>query len=262
MSRPVWIVDAFADRPFTGNPAGVVLLDEPADDVWMASVAAEISLSETAFLHGSVLRWFTPVAEIDLCGHATLATAHVLFETGRLSPDARAAFDTRSGRLEAWRDGDGIAMDFPARRSVPATPDPEVLAALGIDGDVEASSVEDGNTLLEVPSEAAVRALEPDHRRLGRTAAKEGVIVTARASTDGWDFVSRALFPAYGIDEDPVTGAAHCALAPYWAERLGRDALVGYQASARGGVVRVVARADRVELGGRAVTVVEGELRT
>lgn len=261
MPQPIVQVDAFAHRPFAGNPAAVCVLDGPREESWMRDVAAEMNLSETAFLHprddGWSLRWFTPAVEVDLCGHATLAAAHVLWQDGLLPPDAEARFHTRSGVLTAaLRDG-WITMDFPAKPEQ-AAPAPEGLAeALG------ARPVYTGRSrfdwLVELESEAAVRALAPDLGVLARVQAR-GVIVTARSQGGEYDFVSRFFAPSVGVPEDPVTGSAHCALAPFWAARLGRDSLTGYQASRRGGIVKVRVAGDRVMLGGQAVTVMRGEL--
>ena len=255
-------VDAFTRQPFGGNPAAVCVLPRPAEAAWMQRVAREMNLSETAFLVGREsdgydLRWFTPAIEVDLCGHATLASAHVLWEDGHLSAGAPAVFHTRSGRLSAERRGDWIEMDFPAEPAEPA-PVPKGLAeALG------AEPVHFGRNrfdcLVEVDSEATVRALDPDIRGLGALPVR-GVIVTARGETPGFDFVSRFFAPRAGVDEDPVTGSAHCCLGPYWRGRLGRDAFTAWQASARGGVVKVVVAGDRVLLSGQAVTVLRGEL--
>ena len=255
-------VDAFTRQPFGGNPAAVCVLPRPAEAAWMQRVAREMNLSETAFLVGREsdgydLRWFTPAIEVDLCGHATLASAHVLWEDGHLSAGAPAVFHTRSGRLSAGRRGDWIEMDFPAEPAEPA-PVPKGLAeALG------AEPVHFGRNrfdcLVEVDSEATVRALDPDIRGLGALPAR-GIIVTARGETAGFDFVSRFFAPRAGVDEDPVTGSAHCCLGPYWRGRLGRDAFTAWQASARGGVVKVVVAGDRVLLSGQAVTGLRGEL--
>lgn len=259
--QPIVVVDAFADRPFTGNPAAVCVLDGPRDEAWMQALAREMNHSETAYLHpegdGWRLRWFTPAVEVDLCGHATLAAAHVLWEEGRLPADAEARFDTRSGRLVCRREGGWIGMDFPALPPAAAPPPDGLVEALGAAPTWVGRSRFD--YLVEVASEAEVRALRPDLARL-RGVETRGVIVTAPASMEGADFVSRFFAPAAGVDEDPVTGSAHCVLAPHWAERLGRAALVGFQASARGGFVRVAAEAGRVRLGGRAVTVLRGTL--
>jgi PhzF family phenazine biosynthesis protein len=263
MPQPIVQVDAFADRPFAGNPAAVCILEVPRDEPWMQAVAMEMNLSETAFLHpeqdGWRLRWFTPVVEVELCGHATLAAAHALWEEGRLGPGETARFHTLSGPLAAARDGEWIRMDFPA---APATVAPPLAATLGaaLGG---ARPVWAGRSrfdvLVELGGEDEVRALRPDPERL-RAVDARGVICTARAAGGDHDFVSRFFAPRVGVDEDPVTGSAHCVLAPYWAERLGRDALVGYQASRRGGTVRVEVAGDRVRLSGRAVTVLRGEL--
>jgi len=262
MSQPIVQVDAFTDRPFAGNPAGVCLLAAPRDAAWMQAVAAEMNLAETAFLlpreDGSWdLRWFTPVAEVDLCGHATLASAHLLWE--QEVPSRSLQFHTRSGVLTCTLGGPGIEMDFPAERAAAAEAPAGLLEALGV-ATPRFVGRNRMDWLVEAADEAAVLALAPDFGRLRGLDAR-GVIVTARADAGtAWDFVSRCFFPPVGIDEDPVTGSAHCALAPYWAERLGRDALVGRQASARGGTVHVRTAGDRVVLGGTAVTVLRGEL--
>ena len=261
MGQLITQVDAFADRPFTGNPAAVCILPGPADAGWMQAVAGEMNLSETAFLHrieeGFALRWFTPTVEVDLCGHATLASAHVLWTEGHLDPDAPAGFRTRSGMLSARRAGDWIELDFPAQPARPIAEPATLAEALG--ARVVAVGRNDADLLVEVPTEADVRALRPDMGRLAGIEAR-GVIVTARSDSRGYDFVSRFFAPRVGIAEDPVTGSAHCALGPYWSERLGRVELVGFQASARGGMVRVRIGGGRVILGGRAVTVLRGEL--
>ncbi|HVS63080.1 MAG TPA: PhzF family phenazine biosynthesis protein [Thermoanaerobaculia bacterium] len=345
---PMFCVDAFADGPFRGNPAAVCLLAEERDPEWMQSLAAEMNLSETAFVRvpparataragpgtgaragagvdrgagevagagagagpgsgaragdgegrggnersaaggatspvrGSVsdsgasasaasepapaeeapigLRWFTPKVEVALCGHATLASAHVLWESGRLGAGEPAWFSTRSGLLAARRREDGwIELDFPSRDPVPAEPPEGLIEALGVQpAGVHRSG--EGDYLVELFDAEAVRAVEPDFALLGSLEAR-GVIVTARADEDGHDVVSRFFAPAVGVPEDPVTGSAHCTLGPYWARRLGRERLRAYQASARGGVVEVTVRGDRVGLAGRAVTVWEGRLR-
>ncbi|MBO0796050.1 MAG: PhzF family phenazine biosynthesis protein [Ktedonobacteraceae bacterium] len=255
-------IDAFTNTPFAGNPAGVCLLPAPRDELWMQNVAREMNLSETAFLlrqqDGFHLRWFTPEVEVALCGHATLASAHFLWEAGHLAPDEQARFHTLSGLLTAEREGDWIAMNFPAEVEQPAAAPPGLLAALG----VEAPGYVGKNRfdyLIEVESEQAVRALRPDFTRLASVEAR-GIIVTSRASTPGYDFVSRFFGPRVGVNEDPVTGSAHCCLTPYWSRKLGRDDLLGYQASSRGGVVRVRLAGERVILAGQAVTVLRGEL--
>ncbi|MFB3904031.1 MAG: PhzF family phenazine biosynthesis protein [Acidobacteriota bacterium] len=255
-------VDAFTDVPFKGNPAGVCVLDEPRDAAWMQLVAREMNLSETAFLvrrgTGFHLRWFTPAVEVELCGHATLASAHVLWEDGHLPRGARAEFETLSGKLWASQRGDWIELDFPADFPQPVEPSPLLAEGLGVQS-FRYTGRDGFDYFCELESEAIVRKLQPDFKLL-KQAGPRGVIVTARADTKEFDFVSRFFAPAYGVDEDPVTGSAHCTLGPYWASRLGKNDVVGYQASARGGVVRVGVRGDRVLIGGQAVTVLRGEL--
>lgn len=256
-------VDAFSAKPFAGNPAAVCVLAHAADKKWMQHVAREMNLSETAFLFrldkAWNLRWFTPTVEVELCGHATLASAHVLWEDGHLPAGAQARFDTKSGRLTADLRGEWIEMDFPAEATTPAPAPDSMLEALGVTGKYVGKNRMD--YLVEVESETQVRAVAPDFTRL-RSLPIQGVIVTARASSAGVDFVSRFFAPGVGVDEDPVTGRAHCALAPYWSQRLGKTSLVGFQASARGGVVAVRVTGDRVILGGQAVTVLRGDLVT
>ena len=252
-------VDAFTNRPFAGNPAAVCVLPGPAEPAWMLSVANEMNLAETAFLHreGDTwrLRWFTPTIEVDLCGHATLASAHVLWTEGHVPRNTALRFATRSGILgAAARDG-WIELDFPAEPAQPVTAPPHLLEALGTTGTVARNRMD---YLVEVADEGVVRRLAPDLGRL-KLISTRGVVVTARAAAP-YDFISRFFAPAAGVDEDPVTGSAHCALAPWWSERLGRKALAGFQASPRGGVVRVELRGDRVALLGQAVTVLRGEL--
>ncbi len=261
MSQSIIQVDAFTAEPFRGNPAAVCLLAEPADEAWMQNVAAEMNLSETAFLHpqsdGYKLRWFTPATEVDLCGHATLASAHVLWETERLSPADTARFYTRSGLLTAKRSGEWIEMDFPAEPAAGVTPPPNLVKALGIPPVRVSKNRFD--YLVEIDSEEAVGNLRPDLNLLNSVDCR-GVIVTSRASTPGYDFVSRFFAPQVGIAEDPVTGSAHCCLGPYWQTRLNKREFAAYQASARGGVVRVQVNGERVLLAGQAVTVLRGEL--
>jgi PhzF family phenazine biosynthesis protein len=262
MPIPLFQVDAFSTQPFSGNPAAVCLLSGPRAAAWMQSVAIEMNLSETAFLHpdgdGWQLRWFTPAVEVDLCGHATLASAHILWETGRLSTTEMARFHTRSGLLTARRDGDWIELNFPATPPEPDQAPEGLLGALGIESAVEVGRSK-FDYLIEIESEEILRALQPDHSRLRQLPAR-GVAVTARSNGDPFDFVSRFFAPGSGIDEDPVTGSAHCCLGPYWARKLGRNALNAYQASARGGKVRVVMDGERILLSGQAVTVLRGEL--
>lgn len=254
-------VDAFATRPFRGNPAAVCVLPGPRDPEWMQLVAREMNLAETAFLverpDGYDLRWFTPGIEVDLCGHATLAGAHVLWEEQRLAPGDTARFHTRSGLLTASRRDGLIWLDFPATPAVPTDPPAQLAQTLGATPRWVGRSPFDW--LVELESDAVVRGLDPELSRLARIDAR-GVIVTARAEDGQHDFVSRFFAPAAGVPEDPVTGSAHCALAPFWAERLGRTELSGYQASERGGTVQTRLVGDRVLLGGSAVTVIRGEV--
>ena len=267
MALPIIHVDAFTNRPFTGNPAAVCLLSAMRDDSWMQQVAREMNLSETAFLLRSGgelgLRWFTPTVEVDLCGHATLATAHVLWQQGYLASNEPAMFQTRSGVRTAEKKDAWIEMDFPATPAEPVAPAGPVApiealeSALGVKATFLGRSRFD--YLAEVDAEDIVRALRPDLAAL-RQMKVRGVIVTSRASSPGYDFVSRYFAPGSGIDEDPVTGSAHCCLGPFWKERLGRDDLVGYQASARGGIVRTRCVGDRVHISGQAVTVSRGQL--
>jgi predicted PhzF superfamily epimerase YddE/YHI9 len=250
-------VDAFTDRPFAGNPAAVCLLPSPRDAHWMQRIASEMNLAETAFLvpraDGFDLRWFTPGAEVDLCGHATLASAHALWEEGHLSYSEDARFHTRSGLLTATRRGDHIWLDFPSTPVSSAAPPQGLEQAIGR----KATMV--GRNVVELDSEAAVRSLAPDMTLIAGIPCR-GVIVTAPSSDIRYDFVSRFFAPGLGIPEDPVTGSAHCGLAPYWGTRLGKDEMVGYQASPRGGTVLIRVEGNRVHLGGQAVTVVRGEI--
>ena len=292
-------VDAFTSVPFSGNPAAVCLLDRPRDDGWMQKVAAEMNLSETAFLtpagdgggrgedriengigsepggdagggngdggrgrEGSCfgLRWFAPKAEVELCGHATLASAHVLWEERILPPGETARFDTKSGTLTAERVGGLIEMDFPAEPERPVKCSPPMLeAALG----APFSYVGDNrfDLLVELDGEETLRELRPNFDILKKIPVR-GVMVTAECDSPDYDFVSRFFAPSLGVDEDPVTGSAHCCLGPHWSRKLGKNELVGYQASKRGGVVRVRVGEDgkRVKIGGEAVTVLKGDL--
>jgi PhzF family phenazine biosynthesis protein len=254
-------VDAFTDKPFSGNPAAVCVLQGPGDERWMQSVAAEMNLSETAFLHkqadGYNLRWFTPTVEVGLCGHATLASAHVLWQEGHLRQDQEARFYTRSGLLTAQRKGNWIELDFPAEPEERVSPQPELAKALGVTPKYVGKNRFD--YLVEVDSEEVVRKMKPDFALLG-TIPVRGVVVTSLATSPGYDFVSRFFGPRSGINEDPVTGSSHCCLGPFWKRRLGKDEFVAYQASPRGGVVRVRLDGKRVHLGGQAVTVLRGEL--
>jgi PhzF family phenazine biosynthesis protein len=261
MSENIFKVDSFTEKPFAGNPAGVCILPGPRDATWMQNIAREMNLAETAFLYrgrdGYDLRWFTPVAEVDLCGHATLASAHILWETGDLSPKARARFQTKSGLLSAARSGALIELDFPVKPEKRSEAPEGLIEALGVTPRYVGRNEFD--YLVEVESQEMVRDAEPDIARLKKIPAR-GVIVTAASSSAGFDFVSRFFAPAVGVDEDPVTGSAHCCLGPYWGAKLGKTEMKAYQASARGGIVRVRLAGDRVFLGGHAVTILRGEL--
>jgi PhzF family phenazine biosynthesis protein len=268
MGLAITIVDAFTDTRFKGNPAAVCVLDAPADEQFMRDLAREMNLSETAFVvrreavgttrdDGFGLRWFTPSVEVDLCGHATVASAHVLWERGVLARSEPARFHTRSGLLTARSSGDWIELDFPAKRVEPVDAPAGLIEALNVAPKWVGRNQFD--YLVELGSEDEVRQLAPDVHRL-RTVKARGVIVTSPSASPAFDFVSRFFAPGAGIDEDPVTGSSHCALGPFWSARFGKREMVGYQASARGGVVRVTVDGDRVLLGGRAVTVLRGEL--
>ena len=258
-------IDAFAERPFTGNPAAVCLLDNERDAQWMQAVAGEMNLSETAFVcparDGFDLRWFTPTVEVDLCGHATLAAAHALWSEGRVADDAEIGFRTRSGVLTATRNGDLIELDFPATSPVSANLDEAQIRKLGDVLGVVPRAVGRSvfDLLVDVESENDVRASRPDFRRLGELDCR-GVIVTSASEDGRFDFVSRFFAPGAGVEEDPVTGSAHCCLGPHWAKRLGKSEMTAFQASSRGGVVRVRVSGERVFLGGHAVTVFRGRL--
>jgi len=259
---PLLQVDAFTDRAFSGNPAAVCLLDEARDESWMQSVAGEMNLSETAFVRRSgsdfELRWFTPRVEVDLCGHATLASAHALWEQGITDENRPIRFHTRSGVLTCTRVGDLVELDFPATPVTPSEAPAGLLEALGIVSPLFVGRSK-FDYLVVVESEAALRSVRPDYGRLRRVDAR-GIIVTGRPAGPGFDFVSRFFAPAAGINEDPVTGSAHCALAPYWGAQLGKSEMTALQASARSGIVRIRLAGDRVFLCGHAVTVLRGEL--
>ena len=261
MSVRLFHVDAFASRPFSGNPAVVCPLDEPVNAGWMQQVAAEMNVSETAFLHpegdGYRLRWFTPTMEMDLCGHATLASAHVLWEQGLLDTGAAARFQTLSGTLTVVRRGGWLDMDFPTRPVEPTAAPPGLTDALGEDAVFVGRTAND--YVVELRSADAVRNLRPDLASLERVEAR-GVAVTAPSDDARYDFVSRFFAPRSGIPEDPVTGSAHCALGPYWQAKLGKDELTGYQASRRGGEVRVRPGPVRTIISGQAVTTTVGEV--
>jgi PhzF family phenazine biosynthesis protein len=258
---PFFLVDSFTTKPFQGNPAGVVLLDSLADPAWMQAVAMEMNQAETAFVHpmegGFGLRWFTPTVEVDLCGHATLASAHVLWQTGRLKPEQSARFHTRSGWLTCQHVGAEVEMDFPAMRVETVEQPPGLFDALGVRSAKVLRNKMD--YMLVLDAEQAVRDLRPNYAAVAQIPCR-GVIVTAAAPSSDYDFVSRFFAPQSGIPEDPVTGSAHCALGPYWAQVLNKNPVRGYQASPRGGFVTVTVRGERVLLRGSAVTVVTGEL--
>jgi PhzF family phenazine biosynthesis protein len=262
MPTPLFVVDAFAEHPFSGNPAAVCLLERERDATWMQLVAREMNLSETAFVAPAgdgelALRWFTPAVEIDLCGHATLASAHVLYETGRLDRWRKPKFHTKSGVLTASLDDRGLWLDFPARRAEEAPPPDGLAEALGAKPAWTARFRDDVVALFE--SDDEVRRLAPDFGRLLSLDAR-AVIVTARSSRPEHDFVSRFFGPRVGVPEDPVTGSAHCVLTPLWAERLMKTTMTAYQASPRGGLLQLRLEGDRVHLGGRAFTITRGEL--
>jgi PhzF family phenazine biosynthesis protein len=264
MPYPLFTVDAFTDRPFAGNPAAVcvLLFEDWPESKWMQSVAAEMNLSETAFVRPSQdgifgLRWMTPTVEVDLCGHATLAAAHVLWTTGHVEDDATIRFDTRSGTLSAAKSGFEIELDFPLTPVIQAEPPAGLLESLGVTAKYVGKTKFD--YLVSVDSAATVRAAKPDFARLKKVEAR-GVILTAKGDDPKYDFVSRFFAPSFGIDEDPVTGSAHCALAAFWGCRFNKSQMTGFQASARGGTVAVRIYHNRCFLGGRAVTVAKGEL--
>jgi PhzF family phenazine biosynthesis protein len=261
MPQPITQVDAFTTTPFAGNPAAVCVLTEPRDEVWMQHVAREMNLAETAFLRprsdGFDLRWFTPTVEIDLCGHATLASAHVLWETEQLALTETAHFHTRSGLLTAVRRDDWIELNFPATPDKPIDPPPGLIEALGVTPLYVGKSAFD--YLVQVDSEDAVLSVQPDFGRL-RHISTRGVIVTSQARNKECDFVSRFFAPGAGIDEDTVTGSAHCCLAPFWNRLLWKEDFVARQLSARGGLLKVRLDGNRVLLAGQAVTVLRGEL--
>lgn len=256
-----WQVDAFTDRPFGGNPAAVCWLDAEADPDWMQAVAAEMNLSETAFVWrldgGMELRWFTPTIEVDLCGHATLATAHALWSSGLASQNEPLRFRTRSGLLTCTRNGEFIEMNFPATPASSVEPPDLLVEALGARPSFVGKSRFD--LLAVFDSAEVVRSLKPDFGKLGQIPVR-GVIVTAPSDESQFDFISRFFAPSIGVNEDPVCGSAHCCLTPYWAERLDKTGLMAHQVSARGGVLRLRLEGGRVILGGQAVTVWRGEL--
>ena len=272
MPQPIAVVDAFTAEPYRGNPAGICLLAASASDAWMQSVAIEMNHAETAFLvqrgaskDGYDLRWFTPGGEVDLCGHATLASAHYLWEIGALAPGEQARFHTRSGLLTADRlvldNQPWIELDFPSESAEPAAAPPNLAAMLGAEPVFVGRNRMD--YLVELKDESTVRNLQPDLREIAALSAANGmrgIIVTAAGANGKADIVSRCFYPHFRIDEDPVTGSAHCGLAPYWIPRLGKQEIIAYQASARGGWLRLRLADNRVKLRGQAVTTLHGEL--
>ena len=257
----LFYVDAFTDQPFSGNPAAVCVLEKPLDEKRMQQIASEVNLSETAFIlaknDGYNLRWFTPAVEIDLCGHATLASAHILWEQKHLSQDQSVVFHTKSGILICKKSGEFIVMDFPIESAVECSPPEGLAKALKVKPIYVGKNRMD--YLVEVESEEIVRNLEPDLMKLSKIPCR-GFMVTARSKNPKYDFVSRVFGPAVGISEDPVTGSAHCCLGPYWKDKLGKNPLNAYQASKRGGEMKVDVQENRVLLQGKAVTVMKAEL--
>lgn len=261
MGIAIYQIDAFTEQAYKGNPAAVCLLQEAGREEWMQAVAAEMNLSETAFLFpendGYRLRWFTPKKEVKLCGHATLASAHALYEQELIPLNRQIRFYTLSGLLTAdYREG-LIELDFPATPVVACEPPAGLVEALGVKPVFTGRS--DDDYLVEVASEEEVKETVPDFGRLVQTSCR-GIIVTALSDSQGYDFVSRFFAPAVGINEDPVTGSAHCRLTPYWQAKLGRSEFTAYQASARGGFLKLTVRGERVRIGGKAITVLRGEL--
>lgn len=255
----IYQVDAFTDKPFSGNPAGVCILDSKPTDEWMQDIASEMNLAETAFLlkegDGYRLRWFTPNSEIDLCGHATLASAHILMEKGYISEGREVNFYTKSGLLTAKSKEGWIQLNFPATPEMRVEAPIELMDALNIDPIYVGKNIFD--YIIEVETEDIVRNMKPDFTKLLKVDTR-GVIVTARSMD--YDFVSRFFAPEIGVFEDPVTGSSHCCLGPYWKDKLGKDEFTAYQASSRGGELRVKVVEDRVFISGKALTVLEGEI--
>lgn len=267
MKQTIIQVDAFTDQPFQGNPAAVCVLEEPADEAWMQNVAQEMNLSETAFVikgkDGFNLRWFTPTTEVPLCGHATLATAHALWSEGHLAKEKSAQFNTLSGLLIAnfvsSDQGDWIELDFPANLSTETAAPPDLITALGVP--LKAVQKNSLGYLVEVDSAQIVRDLKPNFSLLKTLAIPDVVVTSLAEQNTDYDFVSRFFAPGLGIDEDPVTGAAHCCLAPYWRSKLGKDRFLAQQVSARGGVIKVnYDGGSRVLLQGQALTILRGEI--
>lgn len=257
----IYQVDAFTEQPYKGNPAAVCLLSDPKSDEWMKDVAAEMSLPETAFIleetSGFNLRWFTPTSEVDLCGHATLASSHILWEIDKVNKDNKIEFNTKSGILTARKKGKWIELDFPKEIEKRVEPPKKLIEALNIDPVYVGKNRLD--YLIEVKSEKIVKQIEPDYKLLKQVDTR-GVIVTSRSGSNKYDFISRFFAPAIGIDEDPVTGSAHCCLGPYWQNKLNKKSFIAYQASKRGGTIKIKVGENRVFLNGKALTVLTGEL--
>jgi predicted PhzF superfamily epimerase YddE/YHI9 len=254
-------VDAFTNRAFKGNPAAVCVLSSPQDDTWMQNIAMEMNLSETAFLYplnnGYSLRWFTPLTEVNLCGHATLASAHILWEKGYLKLDSQAIFFTKSGVLTANKILDWIELDFPSEPETESKYPTELIEGLGVQ--VKYIGRNKYDYLVEVESEEVLRGLKPNWSILEQIETR-GIIVTSKSLTPEYDFISRAFFPSLGVNEDPVTGSAHCCLGSFWKERLHKNEFIAFQASKRGGVIRISLKGERVILSGQAITVMTGEI--
>lgn len=261
--RMIYQVDSFTEEPFRGNPAGVCLLDEDAPESWMQAVAAEMNLSETAFVRrladGFSIRYFTPVAEVPLCGHATLASAHILWEEGVVPESESISFESKAGPLAARIEGDWVLLDFPADPVEKTELPGGVAEVLGAEPKASYKSRSGFSLMFEFDSDETVRSLQPDTALMGKRGFKV-VVVTAESLSPQYDFISRCFAPGLGVPEDPVTGAVHCSLGPFWSKRLGKGEVTGYQASRRGGVVRVRDRGERVEILGRTVTMIRGKL--
>jgi len=259
----IYQVDAFTNKRFAGNPAAVCILKEAADETWMQQLANEMNLSETAFLYkeGGLykLRWFTPVEEVDLCGHATLASAHILWERGYEPENAPIQFDTKSGLLGAEKDGEWIEMDFPAQPPKEIPMPQTMFQALGIERGILYMGQNVSDYIVELDSEEVVRNMRPDFSLIARFPCR-GLIVTSKSDEEGIDFVSRFFAPLFGINEDPVTGSAHSCLTPYWAKRLNKNDFFARQLSTRGGFLRLKLRTNRVKIGGQAITTMIGKL--
>ncbi|TWT32721.1 PhzF family phenazine biosynthesis protein [Blastopirellula retiformator] len=261
MPQPLYQIDAFTSQPLSGNPAAVCWLSQPCEDSWLQQVAAEMNLSETAFLWQEEsrfrLRWFTPTVEVDLCGHATLAASHFLWETGKAAPEQTIEFNTRSGVLTATKVGSRIELDFPIDEIEVCPPPAGLIAALGCKAIATGRNRRD--VLVEVATKAELRSVQPDFRALAEIRVR-GVMVTCRGDGERYEFLSRFFAPGSGIDEDPVTGSAHCALVTYWSPKWQKETLRAFQCSQRGGEVEVTLDGDRAKLRGAAVTVLRGEL--